>query len=215
MRRLTVNSYKWINPINVDSKKTTSFSNTKNLWFSMSVLTKTTAFMWSPTIEKKRYFGFRSRNDGGKKREEGEKCVHRKKKWSHFDLKNWVTGGTKIRPGIPSNWLDIVSRLKLTLNIESIWLKYSPITRNPELNFSSASDSTFQVKMTQFFFQCYVFSRGDWAVLFQLFISKKFWCLLESINLLRIFWKNLRFDFSGCEKSFFLAAWVRKLQNFR
>ena len=24
-------------------------------------------------------------------------------KWSHFDLKSWVTGGTKIRPGIPSN----------------------------------------------------------------------------------------------------------------
>ena len=26
------------------------------------------------------------------------------KKWSHFDLKCWVTGGTKIRPGIQSNW---------------------------------------------------------------------------------------------------------------
>ena len=29
---------------------------------------------------------------------------HWKKKWSHFDLKSWVTGVTKIRPGIPSNW---------------------------------------------------------------------------------------------------------------
>ena len=27
-----------------------------------------------------------------------------KKKWSHFDLKSWVTGGTKIQSGIPSNW---------------------------------------------------------------------------------------------------------------
>ena len=27
-----------------------------------------------------------------------------KKKGSHFDLKNWDTGGTKIRPGIPSIW---------------------------------------------------------------------------------------------------------------
>ena len=33
------------------------------------------------------------------------------KKWSHFDIKSWVDG-TKIRPGIPNNyliliWLDI------------------------------------------------------------------------------------------------------------
>ena len=42
---------------------------------------------------------------------------HWKKKWSYFDLKSWVTGGTKIRPGIPSNsrifesnWLDILSQ---------------------------------------------------------------------------------------------------------
>ena len=27
---------------------------------------------------------------------------HWKKKWSHFDLKCWVTGRTKIQPGIPS-----------------------------------------------------------------------------------------------------------------
>ena len=72
-----------------------------------------------------------------------------KKKWSHFDLKNWVTGGTNIQPGIPSNWrifesnwLDIESQFVLTLNIESIWLKYSQMTRNPWSNFSSASDST-------------------------------------------------------------------------
>ena len=31
-------------------------------------------------------------------------CLHGKKKWNHFDLKIWVTGGTKIGPGIPSNW---------------------------------------------------------------------------------------------------------------
>ena len=36
-----------------------------------------------------------------------------KEKWSHFDLKSWVTGGTKIR------------------------LKYSKITRNPGSNLSS------------------------------------------------------------------------------
>ena len=80
----------------------------------------------------------------------------KKKKWSHFDLKSWVNGGSKIRSVI--NWLvigeylsQINSNFKLTLNIESIWLKYFPINRNSGSNFSSASDSTFYVKMTQFF----------------------------------------------------------------
>ena len=56
-----------------------------------------------------------------------------KKQWSHFDLKSLVTGGTKIRPVIPSNWRIF----------ESICLKYSLITRNTGSNFSSASESTF------------------------------------------------------------------------
>ena len=30
--------------------------------------------------------------------------ITKRKKRSHFDLKSWVTGGTKIRPEIPSNW---------------------------------------------------------------------------------------------------------------
>ena len=47
--------------------------------------------------------------------------VHWKKKWSHFDLKSWVTGVTIIQPGVPSNWrifesnwLDIESQFELT-----------------------------------------------------------------------------------------------------
>ena len=51
-----------------------------------------------------------------------------KEKWSHFDLKSWVTGGTKIRPGIPSNWRIFESiRLKYrknTIFIVSNWFKY-------------------------------------------------------------------------------------------
>ena len=97
-------------------------------------------------------------------------AITERKKWSHLDLKSWVTVGTKIWPGIPSNciifesnWLYIESPFKLThlkkisqiyvsiymyifilaLNIYSIWLKYSPITRNPGSNFSSANDSIF------------------------------------------------------------------------
>ena len=30
--------------------------------------------------------------------------IHREKKLSHFDLKSWFTGGTKIRPGKVGNW---------------------------------------------------------------------------------------------------------------
>ena len=33
-----------------------------------------------------------------------QQMVALKEKWSHFDLKTRVTGGTKIRPGITSNW---------------------------------------------------------------------------------------------------------------
>ena len=47
--------------------------------------------------------------------------------------------------------VNIIQIILLTLNIESIWLKYYPITRNPGSNSSSASDSTFWVKMTPFF----------------------------------------------------------------
>ena len=50
------------------------------------------------------------------------KChLHWKKKLSHFDLKSWVTGGTKIWPGIPSNWRIFESNW-LDINWESIWL---------------------------------------------------------------------------------------------
>ena len=64
--------------------------------------------------------------------------IHRKKKWSHFDLKSWVTGGIKIWLGIPSswrifesNWLDIESQFDWNI------LQYS-VTR---LNFLGQNDS--------------------------------------------------------------------------
>ena len=43
----------------------------------------------------------------------------------------------------------------MTLNIESIWLKYSPITRKPGSNFSSTIDSTFRSKWLHFSFSDY------------------------------------------------------------
>ena len=93
---------------------------------------------------------------------------HWKKKWSHFDLKSWVTGGTKIRPGIPSNWklfesnwLDIESQIdNLNLNNGSIWLSISGqfdsqyrvnLTLNIGsiwLSISSQFDSQYRVNLT-------------------------------------------------------------------
>ena len=56
------------------------------------------------------------------------------KKWSHFDLKIWVTDRTKIiQPGIPSNWRTFEWN-RLDIESQTIWLSIS---------------SQFQ-----FFFQC-------------------------------------------------------------
>ena len=55
---------------------------------------------------------------------------HWKKKMSQFDLKSWVTGGTKIRPRNPSNWRIFESNLP---DIESqFWI-----------------DSQYRVNLTQ------------------------------------------------------------------
>ena len=53
-------------------------------------------------------------------------------KWSHFDLKSWVTGLSKIWP-----W----NMSQIDSQYQSIGLKYSPITRNPGSNFRFTSDS--------------------------------------------------------------------------
>ena len=74
-----------------------------------------------------------------------------RKKLGHFDIKSWVTCGTKIRPGkvgnwriFESNWLHIESqidstlRVKLTQHWESNWL-----------NIESQIDSTLRDKLNQ------------------------------------------------------------------
>ena len=60
--------------------------------------------------------------------------VHWKKKCSHFDLKSWVTGRTKIRSGfrvIEKYFSEIDSILRVNLT------QILQITRNPGSNFSS------------------------------------------------------------------------------
>ena len=45
------------------------------------------------------------------------------RKMSHFDLKIWVTGETKIQPGIPSNW-GIFEANWLDIAWEAIWIDH-------------------------------------------------------------------------------------------
>ena len=66
-----------------------------------------------------------------------------RKKLSHFDMKSWVTCGTKIRPRkegnyriFESNWLNIKSPIDSTLKPN--WL-----------NITSPIDSTLRVQLTQ------------------------------------------------------------------
>ena len=70
-----------------------------------------------------------------------------RKNWVILTKKDESLAELKFEPGlreIGKYLSQIDSQIdNLTLNIESIWLKYSPITRNPVSNFSSVSDSTF------------------------------------------------------------------------
>ena len=78
-----------------------------------------------------------------------------KKKWSHFNLKSWVTGETKIRPWIPSKWRIFESNWlsSLTRYWESIWLKYSPkLLGIQERILVSQVTQLFRSKWPRFFF---------------------------------------------------------------
>ena len=68
-----------------------------------------------------------------------------------FDIKNWVTGGTKIRPGkvgkwsiFESNWLNNESQIGSTLRV-----KLAQHWESNWLNIESLIDSTLRVKLAQ------------------------------------------------------------------
>ena len=94
------------------------------------------------------------RKEYGSMKELREFLLHWKKKWSHFDQKSWVTGRTKIWPGIPSNWrifesnwLDIESQLDSNiLQLLGIpgRILVLPVTR------------LFRSKWHHFVFQCFL-----------------------------------------------------------
>ena len=74
------------------------------------------------------------------------------KKWGHFDLKSWVTGGTKIHPGIPSNWrifesnwLDIESQMYSILRVTS-----TQYWESIRLDIESQFDSILRVNLTRY-----------------------------------------------------------------
>ena len=74
-----------------------------------------------------------------------------RKKLSHFDIKSWVTCGTKIQPGKVGNWRIFESN---KLNIESLIgstlrVKLAQHWESSWLNIESQVDSTLRVKLTQ------------------------------------------------------------------
>ena len=81
------------------------------------------------------------------------------KKSSHFDLKIWVTGGTKIRLGIPSvwrifksNWLDIWSQIDSILRVKlTIRLSTSSQFDSNILQLIGISGRDFVPPVTQIF----------------------------------------------------------------
>ena len=68
----------------------------------------------------------------------------------------YSTSRVKLTQHWESNWLNIESQVESTLRVklnqlwEFNWLKYSPVTHFARSNYNSASDSPFNVKMTQF-----------------------------------------------------------------
>ena len=83
-----------------------------------------------------------------------------RKKLTHFDIKNWITGGTKIWPGQVDNWriylsqIDSTLRIKLTQHWESNCLNIqsqidSKLRFQLTQHIESQIDSTLRVKLTQ------------------------------------------------------------------
>ena len=77
-------------------------------------------------------------------------AFHWKEKWSFLELKSWVTSGTNIRHGIPSNWrifelnwLDIESQF-------ANWILVPPVTQ------------LFMSKWLHFFYQCSIVYTIRW-----------------------------------------------------
>ena len=90
---------------------------------------------------------------------------HFKKKMSHFYLKSWVSGGTKIRPGIPSNWRIFESNwLDIERQFDSYILQLLGI---PGRILLPPVTQLFRSKWLIFFFQW----KGNWELLVMILIE--------------------------------------------
>ena len=155
-----------------------------------------------------------------------------REKISHFDIKSWVTCGTKIRPGkvgnwriFESNWLNIKNPidpniLKLltynspsdsTFNVKMTFfsrctesVNWVIYPKKVKSNFNSASDSTFRVKMTQFFLSVH------WQRKLSHFTLKKLSQILipPVTQLLGSKWLNY---FSRCTERKIQSLWPKKM----
>ena len=78
--------------------------------------------------------------------------AHRKKNKSHFDLKTWVTCGTKFWPGISSNWrlFEILNWVDIESQFYSKIIKFLEI---PGQNLVPPVTHVFRSKWRHFFFQ--------------------------------------------------------------
>ena len=114
--------------------------------------------------------------------------IHWKKKWSHFDLKSWVTGGTKIRPGIPSNrrmiesnWLDIESQILNWLSISNQFdSNILQLLGIPGRILVPPVTQLFRSKWLNFFFQCWWTKIDCFTQCRQNFLS---WLTLKTVQL--------------------------------
>ena len=88
--------------------------------------------------------------------------MHWKEKWIYFDLKSWVTGGTKVRPGIPSQLFNIESQFKNWTSISNQFdSNILQLLGIPGRTLVPPVTQLFRSKWLHFFFQwtCYAFSK--------------------------------------------------------
>ena len=122
---------------------------------------------------------------------------HWEPNWLNIESQIGSTLRVKLTQHWESNWLNTVSQIdstlwvKLTQHWDSNWLKYSPVTHFARLNYNSATDLTFKVKMTEFFLSVH------WEKKIESFWSKKLGQILVPpvTQLFRSKWLNF---FSLC-----------------
>ena len=131
-----------------------------------------------------------------------------RKKLSHFDLKIWIPGGTKIRPEIPSNWrifesnwpdveIQFDSNVLQLLGISGQILVCQFDSQNRvNLNQIFSNYSEFRVK---FYFRQWLKLLGQNGSFFFIVHCKTLFCFSIWMHLVNWFWESR----GGCPPIFF------------